>query len=183
VLVGMGEKLDALEPFDAERMAGRILGMGDVVALVEQVQKQVDVDEAQKLARKFAKGKGFDLVDLKSQLEQLQKMGGVTALMDKLPQSALKGGAMPPDQGEKEVRRQIAIINSMTRKERRTPALLDGSRRRRIAAGAGVQVQDVNKLMKQFMEMQKVMKSMSGGRMKKMMQAFKGGMPPGFPGR
>jgi len=183
VLVGVGEKLDALEPFDAERMAGRILGMGDVVALVEQVQKQVNVEEAQKLASKVAKGKGFDLVDLKSQLEQLQKMGGVGALMDKLPQAAMKGAAMPPDQGDKDVRRQIAIINSMTRKERRNPGLLDGSRRRRIAAGAGVQVQDVNKLMKQFMEMQKMMKSMSGGRMKRMLQAFKGGMPPGFPGQ
>jgi signal recognition particle subunit SRP54 len=181
VLMGMGEKLDALEPFDAERMAGRILGMGDVVALVEQVQKQVNVEEAQKLAKKVAKGKGFDLVDLKSQLEQLQKMGGVGALMDKLPQAAMKGGAMPADQGDKDVRRQIAIINSMTRKERRNPGLLDGSRRRRIAAGAGVQVQDVNKLMKQFMEMQKMMKSMAGGRMKRMLQAFKGGMPPGFP--
>jgi signal recognition particle subunit SRP54 len=183
VLVGVGEKLDALEPFDAERMAGRILGMGDVVALVEQVQKQVNVEEAQKLASKVAKGKGFDLTDLKGQLEQLQKMGGIGALMDKLPQAAMKGGALPPDQGDKDVRRQIAIINSMTRKERRNPGLLDGSRRRRIAAGAGVQVQDVNKLMKQFMEMQKMMKSMGGGRMKRMMQAFKGGMPPGFPGR
>jgi len=183
VLVGVGEKLDALEPFDAERMAGRILGMGDVVALVEQVQKQVDVDEAQKLARKVAKGKGFDLVDLKSQLEQLQKMGGVASLMDKLPQAAMKGGAVAPDQGDKDVRRQIAIINSMTRKERRTPAILDGSRRRRIAAGAGVQVQDVNRLMKQFMEMQKMMKSFGGGKLKRMMQAFKGGVPPGFPGR
>jgi signal recognition particle subunit SRP54 len=182
VLVGVGEKLDALEPFDAERMAGRILGMGDVVALVEQVQQQVNVEEAQKLATKVAKGKGFDLVDLKSQLEQLQKMGGVGALMDKLPQAAKRGGAMPADQGDKDVRRQIAIINSMTRKERRNPGLLDGSRRRRIAAGAGVQVQDVNKLMKQFMEMQKMMKSMAGGRMKRMLQAFKGGMPPGFPG-
>jgi signal recognition particle subunit SRP54 len=183
VLVGVGEKLDALEPFDAERMAGRILGMGDVVALVEQVQKQVNVEEAQKLAQKVAKGKGFDLVDLKSQLEQLQKMGGVGALMDKLPQAAMKGAALPPDGGDKNVRRQIAIINSMTRKERRNPGLLDGSRRRRIATGAGVQVQDVNKLMKQFMEMQKMMKSMGGGRMKRMMQAFKGGMPPGFPGK
>jgi signal recognition particle subunit SRP54 len=182
VLVGMGEKLEALEPFDAERMAGRILGMGDVVALVEQVQKQVDVDEAQKLARKVAKGKGFDLADLRSQLEQLQKMGGVASLMDKLPQAAMKGGAVAPDQGDKDVRRQIAIINSMTRKERRTPAILDGSRRRRIANGAGVQVQDVNRLMKQFMEMQKMMKSFSGGKMKRMLQAFKGGMPPGFPG-
>jgi signal recognition particle subunit SRP54 len=182
VLVGVGEKLDALEPFDAERMAGRILGMGDVVALVEQVQKQVDIDEAQKLAKKVAKGKGFDLVDLKSQLEQLQKMGGVAGLMDKLPQAAMKGGAVSPDQGDKDVRRQIAIINSMTRKERRNPAILDGSRRRRIATGAGVQVQDVNRLMKQFMEMQKMMKSFGGGKLKRMMQAFKGGMPPGFPG-
>ena len=182
VLVGVGEKLEALEPFDAERMAGRILGMGDVVALVEQVTKQVDVDEAQKLAKKVAKGKGFDLVDLRSQLEQLQKMGGVASLMDKLPQAAMKGGAVAPDQGDKDVRRQIAIINSMTRKERRNPALLDGSRRRRIAAGAGVQVQDVNRLMKQFMEMQKMMKSFSGGKLKRMMQAFKGGVPPGFPG-
>jgi signal recognition particle subunit SRP54 len=184
VMVGVGEKLDALEPFDAERMAGRILGMGDVVALVEQVSKQVNVEEAQKLAKKVAKGKGFDLVDLKSQLEQLQKMGGVGALMDKLPSSATKGAALPPDQGDKDVRRQIAIINSMTRKERRNPGLLDGSRRRRIATGAGVQVQDVNRLMKQFLDMQKMMKSMSGGRMKRMMQAMKGGgMPPGFPGR
>ncbi|MEP7314052.1 MAG: signal recognition particle protein [Pseudomonadota bacterium] len=184
VMVGMGEKLDALEPFDAERMAGRILGMGDVVALVEQVTRQVDVAEAQKLAQKVAKGKGFDLVDLKSQLEQLQKMGGVGALMDKLPAAATKGASLPPDQGDKDVRRQIAIINSMTRKERRNPGLLDGSRRRRIAAGAGVQVQDVNRLMKQFLDMQKMMKSMSGGRMKRMMQAMKGGgMPPGFPGR
>ncbi len=181
VLVGMGEKLEALEPFDAERMAGRILGMGDVVALVEPVQKQVDVDEAQKLAKKVAKGKGFDLVDLKSQLEQLQKMGGVASLMDKLPQAAMKGGAVAPDQGDKDVRRQIAIINSMTKTERRNPGLLDGSRRRRIAAGAGVQVQDVNRLMKQFMEMQKMMKSFSGGKLKRMMQAFKGGVPPGFP--
>ena len=182
VLVGVGEKLDALEPFDAERMAGRILGMGDVVALVEQVHKQVDLDEAQKLAKKVAKGKGFDLVDLRSQLEQLQKMGGVASLMDKLPSAAMKGGAPNADQGDKDVRRQIAIINSMTRKERRNPTLLDGSRRRRIAAGAGVQVQDVNRLMKQFMEMQKMMKSFSGGKLKRMMQAFKGGVPPGFPG-
>jgi signal recognition particle subunit SRP54 len=183
VLVGVGEKLDALEPFDAERMAGRILGMGDVVALVEQVQKQVDIDEAQKLAKKVAKGKGFDLVDLKSQLEQVQKMGGVASLMDKLPAAAMKGGAPNADQGDKDVRRQIAIINSMTKKERRNPGILDGSRRRRIAAGAGVQVQDVNRLMKQFLDMQKMMKSFGGGKLKRMMQAFKGGVPPGFPGR
>jgi len=182
VLVGVGEKLDALEPFDAQRMAGRILGMGDVVALVEQVQKQVDVEEAQKLAKKVAKGKGFDLADLKSQLEQVQKMGGVASLMDKLPAAAMKGGAPNADQGDKDVRRQIAIINSMTKKERRNPGILDGSRRRRIAAGAGVQVQDVNRLMKQFLDMQKMMKSFGGGKLKRMMQAFKGGVPPGFPG-
>src|SRR5688572_8811215 len=182
VMVGMGEKLDALEAFDAERMAGRILGMGDVVALVEQVQKQVDVDEAQKLARKVAKGKGFDLADLKMQLEQVQKMGGIASLMDKLPQAATRGANVNSDQGDKDVRRQIAIINSMTKKERRTPAILDGSRRRRIAAGAGVQVQDVNRLMKQFLEMQKMMKSFSGGKFKRMMQAFKARTPPGTPG-
>ncbi len=183
VLVGVGEKLDALEPFDAERMAGRILGMGDVVALVEQVQKQVDIDEAQKLAKKVAKGKGFDLADLKMQLEQVQKMGGVASLMDKLPgAAAAKASAAQADQGDKDVRRQIAIINSMTKKERRNPGILDGSRRRRIAAGAGVQVQDVNRLMKQFMDMQKMMKSFSGGKLKRMMNAFKGQVPPGFPG-
>src|SRR3954471_6087742 len=182
VLVGVGEKPDALEPFDAERMAGRILGMGDVIALVEQVQKQVDVDQAQKLAKKVQSGKAFDLVDLKSQLEQLQKMGGVASLMDKLPSAAMKGNAPAPEQGDKDVRRQIAIINWMTKKERRNPGLLDGSRRRRIAAGAGVQVQDVNKLMKQFLEMQKMMKSFAGGKMRRLMQAFKGQMPPGFPG-
>ena len=177
-------RLDALEPFHPERMAARILGMGDVVALVEQVQKQVDVEEAQKLAKKVAKGKGFDLVDLRSQLEQIQKMGGVGALMDKLPPGGHEGAApLAPEQGDKDVRRQIAIINSMTRKERRNPALIDGSRSRRIAAGAGVQVQDVNRLMKQFMEMQKMMKSLSGGgHASACCQAFKGGMPPGFPG-
>jgi len=124
----------------------------------------------------------FDLADLKMQLEQVQKMGGIASLMDKLPSAAMKGGAPNADQGDKDVRRQIAIINSMTRKERRHPAILDGSRRRRIAAGAGVQVQDVNRLMKQFMEMQKMMKSFGGGKLKRMMSAFKGQMPPGFPG-
>jgi signal recognition particle subunit SRP54 len=109
-------------------------------------------------------------------------MGGVGALMDKLPSAATKGARLPADNGDKDVRRQIAIINSMTKKERRNPGLLDGSRRRRIAAGAGVQVQDVNKLMKQFLDMQKMMKSFSGGKLKRMMGAFKGQMPPGFPG-
>src|SRR4030088_1068835 len=163
VFIGVGEKTEALEPFDPERMASRILGMGDVVSLVEQVHRQVDTGEAERLARKVVKGKGFDMADLKSQLEQLQKMGGVGALMDKLPAAAAqKAGAMAADQGDRDLRRQIAIINSMTRKERRNPAILDGTPRRRIAGGSGTQVQDVNRLLKQFLQMQRVMKSMKG---------------------
>jgi signal recognition particle subunit SRP54 len=183
VFIGVGEKTEALEPFDPERMASRILGMGDVVSLVEQVHRQVDHEEAQRLAKKVVKGKGFDMADLKSQLEQLQKMGGVGALMDKLPAMASQKGGISAEQGDRDLRRQIAIINSMTRKERRNPGIIDGSRRRRIAAGSGTQVQDVNRLLKQFMEMQRVMKSMKGGRLQRMLSAFKGQMPPGFPGR
>lgn len=183
VFVGLGEKTDALEPFDPARMASRILGMGDVVSLVEQVHKQVDVEEAGRLARKVVKGQGFDMADLRGQLEQLQRMGGVGALIDKLPGAVVRKGAVSAEQGDKDLRRQIAIINSMTRGERRNPGIIDGSRRRRIAAGSGVQVQDVNRLLKQFQEMQRVMKSMKGGRLRKLMGAFKGGLPPGFPGR
>jgi signal recognition particle subunit SRP54 len=183
VFVGVGEKTEALEPFDPERMASRILGMGDVVSLVEQVHRQVDHAEAQRLAQKVAKGKSFDMADLKGQLEQLQRMGGVGALLDKLPGAVAKKGAVSGDTGDREVRRQIAIINSMTPRERRSPGIIDGSRRRRIAKGSGVQVQDVNRLLKQFMEMQRVMKSMKGGRLRQLMSAFKGGLPPGFPGR
>jgi signal recognition particle subunit SRP54 len=181
VFLGVGEKTEALEPFDPERMASRILGMGDVVSLVEQVHRQVDRQEAERLARKVVKGKGFNLTDLKSQLEQVQKMGGLGALMDKLPAAATAKGGMSPTQGDREVRRQIAIINSMTTRERRAPGIIDGSRRRRIARGAGVQVQDVNRLMKQFLEMQRVMKSMKGGRMRQLLGALKGGLPPGLP--
>ncbi|HXA93561.1 MAG TPA: signal recognition particle protein [Steroidobacteraceae bacterium] len=181
VFLGVGEKPEALEPFDPERMASRILGMGDVVALVEQVQKQVDTQEAARLARKVVTGKGFDMSDLKGQLEQLQKMGGLGALLDKLPAAAAQRG-ISADQGDGQVRRQIAIINSMTPTERRQPGIIDGSRRRRIARGAGVQVQDVNRLLKQFLEMQRMMKSMKGGRLKRMMSAFRGGIPPGFSG-
>ena len=182
VFLGMGEKTDALTPFDPERMASRILGMGDVVALVEQVQRNVDAGEAERLARKVASGKGFDMSDLKSQLQQLQKMGGVTALLDKLPGAAAQKGAVAADAGDQQVRRQIAIINSMTPRERRLPSVIDGSRRRRIAKGSGVQVQDVNRLLKQFMDMQRMMKSMKGGKLRRMLGALKGGMPPGFPG-
>jgi signal recognition particle subunit SRP54 len=183
VFAGVGEKTEALEPFDPARMASRILGMGDVVSLVEQVHRQVDVEEATRLARKVTKGHGFDMADLRSQLEQLQKMGGVGALMDKLPGAVVKKGAVSAEQGDRDLRRQIAIINSMTPRERRNPGIIDGSRRRRIAAGSGVQVQDVNRLLKQFQEMQRVMKSMKGGGLRRLMGAFKGGLPPGFPGR
>src|ERR1700731_4081782 len=182
VFMGVGEKTEALEPFDPERMASRILGMGDVVSLVEQVHRQVDAGEAERLTRKALKGKIFDMVDLKSQLEQLQKLGGVGALLDKLPGALARKGAVSADQGDRELRRQIAIINSMTPRERRNPTIIDGSRRRRIAGGSGVQVQDVNRLLKQFLQMQRVMKSMKGGRLQQLMGAFKGGMPPGFPG-
>jgi signal recognition particle subunit SRP54 len=178
VFLGVGEKTEALEPFDPERVASRILGMGDVVALVEQVQRQVDVHEAERLARKVITGKGFDLTDLRGQLEQLQKMGGVTALLDKLPGAAQQNIA--PDQGDRQVRRQIAIINSMTPRERRQPGVIDGSRRRRIAKGSGVAVQDVNRLLKQFLEMQRMLKGMKGGRLRRMMGALRGGgLPPG----
>ncbi len=181
VFLGMGEKTDALQAFDPERMAQRILGMGDVVALVEQVRKNVDMQEAERLARKVASGKSFDMSDLRGQLEQLQKMGGVGSLLDKLPGMASRKAAMSADDGDRQIRRQIAIINSMTPKERRTPAIVDGSRRRRISRGAGVQVQDVNRLLKQFMEMQRMMKAMKGGKLKRMLGALKGQTPPGFP--
>jgi signal recognition particle subunit SRP54 len=183
VFIGTGEKTEALELFDPARMASRILGMGDVVSLVEQVHAQVDHAEAQRLAHKVVRGKAFDMIDLRSQLEQLQKMGGVGALLDKLPGTAAGKAAVSADQGDRQLRRQIAIINSMTPRERRNPGVIDGSRRRRIAAGSGVQVQDVNRLLKQFLEMQRVMKSMKGGRLRALMGALKGGLPPGFPGR
>jgi signal recognition particle subunit SRP54 len=176
VFLGMGEKTDALEPFDPERMASRILGMGDVVSLVEQVQREVNTDAAAKLAQKVARGKGFDLLDLKGQLEQVQKLGGMGSLLDKLPAAAGRR-AVSADHGDREVRRQIAIINSMTPRERRHPAVIDGSRRRRIAGGAGVQVQDVNRLLKQYLDMQRMMKSLKGGNLRRLMGSFKGRFP------
>jgi signal recognition particle subunit SRP54 len=181
VFMGTGEKPDALEPFDPERVASRILGMGDVLALVEQVKSQVNMQEAEQLARKVIQGKGFSFEDLRSQLQQLQSMGGVSSLMDKLPgQISQKAGA--PELGDQAVRRQIAVIDSMTRRERRRPEIIDGSRRRRIAAGAGVQVQDVNKLLRQFQEMQRMMKGLKGGKLQRLMRSFKGGMPGMPPG-
>jgi signal recognition particle subunit SRP54 len=183
VFLGVGEKVEALQPFDPERMATRILGMGDVVSLVEEVQRKVDVDEAEKLARKVVQGKGFTLLDLRSQLEQVRKLGGLSAVMDKLPTQLAGKAAAKGDQADKELKRQIAIIDSMTRQERRQSGIIDGSRRRRIAAGAGVQVQDVNRLLKQFMDMQRLMKGMKGGKLARMMAGLKGGFPSGMPPR
>jgi signal recognition particle subunit SRP54 len=181
VFLGIGEKSEALEAFDPERLANRILGMGDVVALVEEVHRKIDVDEAERLARKVLQGKGFDLSDLKAQLEQVRKLGGMGALMEKLP-AQLAGKAPSADQADGQIRRQVAIIDSMTPKERRQPGVIDGSRRRRIAAGAGVQVQDVNRLLKQFLEMQKMMKAMKGGKLRHLFSAMKGGLPGLPPG-
>jgi signal recognition particle subunit SRP54 len=177
--IGAGEKTTALEPFHPERLASRILGMGDVVSLVEEVQHKVDREQADKLARKISKGQGFNLQDLRDQIRQMQDMGGLAGLIDKLP-----GKAMPakvdPKAGEREMRRQAAVIDSMTPRERRHPAIIDGSRKRRIAQGAGVQVQEVNRLLKQHAQMQKMMKKFSKGGMTKMMRAMKGRLPPGF---
>ncbi len=180
LFVGVGEKPEALEAFQPERMASRILGMGDVLSLVEEVTRKVDREEAEKLARKVAKGKDFDLDDLLGQLRQLEGMGGVSALLDKLPaQLAAKAGGLPAGH-EKDIRRQIAIICSMTRGERRYPKTIDGSRRRRIAAGSGTQVSDVNRLLKNFLQMQKMMKGMGKGGLGRMVRSMAGRLPPGL---
>ena len=177
---GVSEKIDGLEVFDAERHAGRILGMGDVVALVEQVTANVDIEAARKLAEKVKSGSGFDLQDFLGQLQQMKQMGGLSSLMDKLPaQMAAKATDADLTRAEKDVRRKEGIINSMTPTERRKPELLKASRKRRIAAGAGVQVQEVNRLLNQFEQMRDVMKKMKGGGLMKMMKRFAGkkGMP------
>lgn len=173
---GVSEKIDGLEVFDAERHAGRVLGMGDIVALVEEVQKGVDLQEAQKLAEKVKSG-GFDLEDFKSQISQMKKMGGLSSLMDKLPsQLTAKAQGADLDRAERDVRRMEGIINAMTPLERRKPELIKASRKRRIAAGAGVQVQEVNRLLNQFEQMQGMMKKMKGGGLMKMMKRM-GGLP------
>ncbi len=178
--IGLGEKIDALEVFHPERIASRILGMGDVVSLVEQVEQQVDKSKAEKLARKFKKGKGFDMVDLKDQYEQMLKMGGIASLMEKLPGGAKAMQNMPAQLSDKALIHQIALINSMTAKERRFVSLINPSRKKRIAAGAGMQVQDLNRLLKQFKQMEKTMKKMRGGGMKKMMRAMGNRFPGGL---
>ncbi|MGO9443669.1 MAG: signal recognition particle protein [Thiobacillaceae bacterium] len=173
--VGVGEKPNGLEPFHPERMASRILGMGDVLSLIEQAQTSVDMAEAKKLADKVKKGANFDLEDFKGQILQMKKMGGMSALMDKLPGA----GQMPQFGGneDKAINRVEGIINSMTRQERQKPAIIKASRKRRIASGAGVSVQDVNKLLNQFEQAQKMMKMMSKGGLGKMMRGMKSMMP------
>jgi signal recognition particle subunit SRP54 len=177
---GTSEKIDGLEVFDADRHAGRILGMGDIVALVEQVTAGVNVEAAQKLAAKVKSGAGFDLNDFLSQIQQMKQMGGLSSLMDKLPAAmAAKAGQVDMDKAEKDIRRKEGIIHSMTLLERRKPDLIKATRKRRIAAGAGVQVQEVNRMLKEFEQMQDMMKKMSGGGMMKMMKrmASMKGMP------
>lgn len=178
--LGVGEKIDALEPFHPERLASRILGMGDVVSLVEDVERKVDRDKAEKLARKLKKGKGFDLADFRDQLQQMLGMGGLGALMDKLPGAGRMPQNFSAQNGDGELRRQVAIINSMTPAERSRPDIIKGSRRRRIAAGSGTQVQDVNRLLKQFTQMQKMMKKFSKGGMGRLMRGMGGRLPPGM---
>ena len=185
---GTSEKIDGLEAFDAERHAGRILGMGDIVALVEQVTANIDVEAAQKMAAKMKSGDGFDLNDFLAQIQQMKQMGGLSSLMEKLPsQLTAKAGAVNFDKAEKDILRKQGIIHSMTPKERTKPDLIKATRKRRIAAGAGVQVQDVNRLLNEFGQMQDMMKKMRGGGLMKMMKKLGGmkglpGMGGGFPG-
>lgn len=173
---GVSEKLDGLELFDAERHAGRILGMGDILALVEQVTANVDMQAAQKLAAKFKSGGGFDLNDFLTQIQQMQQMGGLSSLMDKLPSAmSAKAGQMDMAQAEKDIRRKVGIIHSMTPLERSKPEFIKATRKRRIAAGAGVQVQEVNRMLKEFEQTQAMMKKMTSGGLMKMMKRM-GGM-------
>jgi signal recognition particle subunit SRP54 len=179
--LGVGEKTAALEPFHPDRVASRILGMGDVLSLVEEAEHKVDKEKAAKLARKLHKGKRFDLEDFSDQLEQMMGMGGVGSLMDKLPGIGQLPQNVRDQVNDRELHRMLAIIRSMTPQERRFPDIIKGSRRRRIATGSGSQVQDVNRLLKQFTQMQKMMKKMSKGGLKNMMRGIKGRMPQGFP--
>ena len=176
--IGVGEKLTGLEPFHPDRMASRILGMGDVLSLIEDVQKGIDEQEAAAMAKKLKSGKGFDLEDFKSQIQQMRKMGGMASLMEKMPgQIGQMAKGVDGAVADKAVTRLEGIINSMTPAERRKPELLKASRKRRIAAGAGVTVQEVNRLLKQFEDMQKMMKQFSKGGMSKLMRGMKGMLP------
>ncbi|HEX8980638.1 MAG TPA: signal recognition particle protein [Parasulfuritortus sp.] len=175
-VVGVGEKLSGIEVFHPERMASRILGMGDVLSLIEEAHRNVDQAEALKAVQKLKSGKGFDLEDFKAQMQQMKKLGGLSSLVDKLP-GAGKVGADDIAKGEKEMKRIEGIIDSMTPKERQRPEILKASRKRRIAAGAGVTVQEVNRLLNQFEQAQKMMKSLGKGGLSKMMRGMKGMLP------
>ena len=177
----MGEKTTALEFFHPDRIASRILGMGDVLSLVEEAHRVVDQKEAARLVKKVRTGKGFSLEDLRTQLEQMLDMGGMSGLLDKLPGAGELPSAVKEQANDRDVKRMIAIIDSMTPKERRFPDIIKGGRKRRIAMGSGTQVQDVNRLLKQHTQMRKMMKKFSKGGMSKMMRAMKGRMPPGMP--
>lgn len=187
--IGVGEKIDALEPFHPERIASRILDMGDIVSLVEEVHQKIDRDKAEKLANKIKKGKTFDLSDFLGQLEQIENMGGMMGIMSKLPGMGQLPDSVKSQMDNKKLVRIKAIINSMTKKERRFPDHIKPSQKRRIAMGSGTTVQDINQLLKQFMMMQKMMKKMKGGGMMKLMRGLQGkmpfggggGMPPGMP--
>jgi len=180
--LGVGEKTTALEAFHPDRVASRILGMGDMLSLIEEVQHKVDHKQAEKLAKKFKKGKGFDLADFREQLKQMQNMGGMTSMMDKLPGMGDIPTNVKDQVNDKDMLRLGAIIDSMTPGERQRPEVIKGSRKRRIAAGSGTQVQDVNRLLKQFKQMQKMMKKMKGGGMKKLMRGLPGMGKMPFPG-
>lgn len=174
--IGAGEKVDALQPFHPDRIASRILGMGDVLSLVEDAQQKVDMEQAAQMVTKLKDGKGFDMNDLRAQLLQMQKMGGMTNLMDKLPgMGKLSLDAKQVEMGEKNTTQMLAIINSMTPQERRFPELIRGSRKKRIAAGSGTSAQDINRLLKQHMQMKRMMRKFSGGGLRKMMRAMQGG--------
>jgi signal recognition particle subunit SRP54 len=182
--IGVSEKIDGLEPFYPDRLASRILGMGDVLSLIEDVEKKVDKAKAEKLAAKIKKGDRFDLQDFKEQLEQMRNMGGIANLLDKLPGMGDMVKSAANVAGDKNFARMEAIINSMTPRERRDPDMLNGSRKRRITQGSGTTLQDLNRLIKQHKQMQKVMKKMKGGGMANLMRGMGGRLPPGgrFPG-
>jgi signal recognition particle subunit SRP54 len=174
--IGMGEKTDALEPFYPERIASRILGMGDMLSLIEEIEQSADKKKAEKLARKVRKGKGFDFNDFKDQLLQMEKMGGVGAMLDKLPGMGNVSQETKEKINDKELARQIAVINSMTLQERRYPELIKGNRKKRIATGCGQELQDVNRMLKQHKMMQKMMKKFSKGNAANMMRGLKNNM-------
>ncbi len=190
--LGVSEKPDGLDAFHPDRIAQRILGMGDVLSLVEQVEQNVDKEKAQKLAEKVMKGKRFDMNDMRDQLAQMLNMGGLASLMDKLPGVGSLPDSVKSKVNDREIHRMVAIINSMTKKERRHPDLLNGSRKARVARGSGMQPADVNRLLKQYMQMEKMMSKMANGGIKGLMRQLggamkgmgSGGLPPGgMPGR